>query len=245
MIGRSAIADGYDYENIVCLHNRDTHCRLRFCRRAVPPIPGLSQWEAHMKDNARIVAAQPERADCTNINEGYIWYYSGIFVFHQIAEYTKDEKWLAVSAKCRSFYRDGYVIGCRKYGVDGWRNFTRGLYYDWTVLHNEVSRNTAVEMARKSRFSQIVHADNVRQWDKNVDVSREVAYSINAWHVARDLWGCGVRRPRSVPGCRLQPPRHLEGLPSRLPERAIPWRTVGEVPAIHVRAHRRGADPCL
>ncbi len=158
-----------------------------FSQDAVPPIPGLSQWEAHMKDNARIVRAQPERVFGSNVNESYIWYYDGIFVFHQIAQYTKDKKWLDVAAKCRRFYRDSYVIQSRKYGVDGWRNFTRGLYYDWVVLKDEVSRNTAIEMARKSRFSQIVHAEHVRRWDKNVDASREVAYSINAWHVARDL----------------------------------------------------------
>ena len=156
-------------------------------RDAVPPIPGLAQWEAHMKDNTRVVAAQPAKLRGSNVSEAYIWYYDGIFVFHQIAQYTNDPKWLDVAAKCRKFYRDSYVIQNRKYGVDGWRNFTRGLYYDWTVLHDEVSRNTAIEMARKSRFSQIVHAANIRQWDNNVDVSREVAYSINAWHVARDM----------------------------------------------------------
>jgi len=156
-------------------------------QEAVAPIPGLSTWEERMKDNAGLVAAQPERADCRNIDEAYIWYYDGIFVFHQIAEYTKDKKWLDVAAKCRKFYRDSYVIGCQKYSVDGWRNFTRGLYYDWTILHDQRSKDTAIEMARKSKFSQIVDAANIRQWDKDVDMSREVAYCINAWHVARDL----------------------------------------------------------
>lgn len=153
----------------------------------IPPIPGLSEWEDHMKDNARIIAAQPEEADCAKINEALIWYYDGIFIFHQIAEYTKDNKWLEVSAKCRRFYRDSYAINCKKYSVDGWRNFTRGLYYDWTVLNEDTSKNTAIEIAKQSKFSQLVHASKVRQWDKNVDVSREVAYCINAWHVARDL----------------------------------------------------------
>lgn len=153
----------------------------------VPPVPGLSDWEAHMKDNARMIANQPAEFNCADLTEGNIWYYDGIFVFHQIAQYTKDNSWLKVAEKCRHYYRDGYVIGCKKYSVDGWRNFTRGLYYDWTVLHDETSRNTAIEMARKSKFSQLVHSSNLRQWDKNVDLSREVAYCINAWHVARDL----------------------------------------------------------
>jgi len=140
-----------------------------------------------MKDNSRMVAAQPETIDCAKISEALLWYYDGIFVFHQIAEYTKDKKWLDVAAKCRKFYRDGYVIGCRKYAVTGHRNFTRGLYYDWIVLKDETSKKTAIEMAKKGVFSQIVHAREVRKWDKIVDVSREIAYAINAWHVARDL----------------------------------------------------------
>ncbi len=140
-----------------------------------------------MKNNAKIVAQQPAEVNCTDLKEGDIWYYDGIFIFHQIAEYTKDRKWLQVSAKCRKYYRDGYVIKCKKYSVDGWRNFTRGLYYDWTVLNDGTSKKTAIEMAKQGKFSQIVHSSEVRMWDKNVDVSREVAYCINAWHVARDL----------------------------------------------------------
>ena len=93
----------------------------------IPPIPGLSAWEAHMKDNARIVAAQPADADAAKIDEGFIWYYDGIFVFHQIAQYTKDDSWLTVAAKCRHFYRDGYVIGCKKYSVDGWELYPRAV----------------------------------------------------------------------------------------------------------------------
>lgn len=156
-------------------------------QETIPPIPGLAEWERIMKDNAQIVKRQPATADCAKIDEGDIWYYDGISIFHQIAQYTKDKRWLSVAAKCRRFYRDGYVIRCKNYSVDGWRNFTRGLYLDWTVLKDETSRKTAIEMAKKGKFSQIVHAAEVRRWDKNVDVSREVAYCISAWHVARDL----------------------------------------------------------
>ncbi|MEI7905167.1 MAG: FlgD immunoglobulin-like domain containing protein [Candidatus Firestonebacteria bacterium] len=162
-------------------------CLTSRADETIPPIPGLSSWEENMLDNSRVIAAQPSEADCGKISEGFIWYYDGIFIFHQIAEYTKDKSWLKVAEKCRKFYRDGYVINCKKNSADGWRNFTRGLYYDWTVLNDETSKKTAIEMARKSKFSQIVHSAQIRRWDKNVDVSREVAYSINAWHVAKDL----------------------------------------------------------
>lgn len=44
-------------------------CVCAFAQDAVPPIPGLAQWEARMKDNARIVAAQPERIVGSNVSE--------------------------------------------------------------------------------------------------------------------------------------------------------------------------------
>jgi len=153
----------------------------------IPPIPNLSDWEEYMKDNARIIAAQPETANCGDINEGFIWYYDGISIFHQIAEYTKDAAWLKVAAKIRKYYRDDYVIGCKKYSVDGWRNFTRGLRDDWLVLKDDTSRKTAIEMAKKGKFSQLLHTADYDKFAKNVDLSREIAYAINAWHFARDL----------------------------------------------------------
>ena len=96
------------------------------------------------------MANQPTKTDCVNLHEEHIWYYDGLAIFHQIAQYTKDKRWLDVCAKCRSYYRDSYAIGCKKYSVDGWRNFTRGLYYDWAELKDEVSKNTASRSPRRA-----------------------------------------------------------------------------------------------
>ena len=103
-----------------------------------------------MKDNKEMVTHQPEHADCEKMKEqkqeSNLWYYDGIRIFHQIAQYTKDDSWLKVSAKCRGYFRDDYVIGCVKYSTPPWRNFTLGLYYDWIVLNDERSKETAIEV---------------------------------------------------------------------------------------------------
>ena len=57
-----------------------------------PPIPHLAEWEAHMTNNATIIAAQLGAIDhrkcvrpgCDALNEGLAWYYDGDRVFRQI-----------------------------------------------------------------------------------------------------------------------------------------------------------------
>ena len=169
-------------------------CVPCFLNAAPPPIPNLADWEGFMKDNKNMVAEQPEHADCEKMKEqkqeSNLWYYDGIRIFHQIAQYTKDDSWLKVSAKCRDYFRDDYVIGCVKYSTPPWRNFTLGLYYDWTKLHDEISKDTALKMARQGKYAQALHDKDLADWTSKpdaVDHSRKIAYCIEAWHVARDL----------------------------------------------------------
>ncbi|MEI6845696.1 MAG: hypothetical protein WCK36_01450 [Candidatus Firestonebacteria bacterium] len=158
--------------------------------QAAPPvIPQLTAWENNMKTEGAKYMTQPT-CDCTGLasstyQERFSWYYDGIKVFHQVAKYTKDNSWLTGALNCRNYYRDGYVVGCKNYAVDGWRNFTHGLYYDWIVLNDATSKSTAIKMAKQGKFSQL----GVVDWNiyKIEDSSREIAYAINAWHVARDL----------------------------------------------------------
>lgn len=161
---------------------------------APPAIPHLAEWEKFMLDNKAMVEEQPEHADREKMKEqkqeSNLWYYDGIRIFHQIAQYTKDDSWLKVSAKCRGYFRDDYVIGCVEYSTPPWRNFTLGLYYDWTVLRDEKSKETAIKMARQGKYAQALHAKDIAEWTSKpdaVDHSRKIAYCIEAWHVARDL----------------------------------------------------------
>ncbi|MEI7904251.1 MAG: hypothetical protein WCI43_02415 [Candidatus Firestonebacteria bacterium] len=166
------------------------------CWAAPPAIPQLAAWETHMLScSATIISAQPTTANhstcaapgCDILNEALLWYYDGNRVFHQISAYTSNTAWLTIAAKCRGYYRDYLTCPVVNHYVDGWRNFTKGLYFDWINLGDATSKNDAILMAKRGKFSQIVHASDYHQWDNNVDVSREIAYAINAWHVARDL----------------------------------------------------------
>lgn len=166
---------------------------------AIPPsIPHLAEWESHMTNNAAIVAAQPGAIDhskcvktgCSAIDEGLAWYYDGDRVFRQIACYTKDESWLAAARKCRLYYRS--YLNCPKVGhyVDGWRNFTKGLYYAWIDNGDAAAKKDAILIAKRGKFSQSQHRSDLPHWLKTasiVDVSREIAYAIEAWNIAKGL----------------------------------------------------------
>jgi len=163
-----------------------------------PPIPHLAEWEVHMIDNAAIIAAQPGAIDhskcakpgCDALNEGLAWYYDGDRVFRQIAHYTKDNFSLAAAAKCRAYYRSYLHCPTVGYYVDGWRNFTKGFYYDWVDNGDATSKADAILMAKRGKFSQSQHQSDLPNWLKTpsiVDVSREIAYAIEAWNAAKDL----------------------------------------------------------
>ncbi len=164
-----------------------------------PPIPHLAEWEAHMTNNATMIAAQPGAIDhrkcvrpgCDALDEGLAWYYDGDRVFRQIARYTKDSSWLTAATKCRLYYRA--YLHCPTVGhyVDGWRNFTKGFYYDWVDNRDATSKHDAILIAKRGKFSQSQHEADLSDWlttPSIVDASREIAYAINAWSVAKD---CG------------------------------------------------------
>ena len=166
---------------------------------AMPPlIPHLAEWEAHMTNNAAIVAAQLGAIDhskcvrpgCDVLNEGLAWYYDGDRVFRQIAHYTKNNSSLAAATKCRKYYRSYLHCPTVGYYVDGWRNFTKGFYYDWIDNRDATSKADAILIAKRGKFSQSQHQSDLPHWLKtasSVDLSREIAYAIEAWNVAKDL----------------------------------------------------------
>ncbi|MEI7904592.1 MAG: hypothetical protein WCI43_04150, partial [Candidatus Firestonebacteria bacterium] len=80
-------------------------CVKSFAQESVPPIPSLSDWEDNMLTGENFLT--PIKGE---VNERYVWYYDGIKVYYQIAEYTKDSKWLKGVQVCKDWYRDNYVL---------------------------------------------------------------------------------------------------------------------------------------
>jgi hypothetical protein len=104
--------------------------------------------------------------------EGSVWYYDGIRVFYQIADYTRDLSFLTCAQYVKDVYRD-YVIanGGR---VPGWRVFTGGLARDYLSTGDEVSRDAVVALAKNSAFAD-------KGGDPSFEYSRETAYLILAY----------------------------------------------------------------
>jgi len=162
------------------------------------PIPHLAEWEAHMKNCATLITAQPGAIDhstcvrpgCKALNEGLAWYYDGNRVFRQIARYTKDRAWLEAATKCRLYYRAYLSCPTVNHYADGWRNFTKGFYLDWNEDHDATSKQDALKLARQGKFSQPQHQADLPKWLRDpasVDISREIAYAIGAWSTAKAL----------------------------------------------------------
>ncbi len=164
-----------------------------FSQEIAPPIPSLSQWEDNMKSCGKKFMSTPINGKA---NETLVWYYDGIKVYYQIAEYTKDKSWLAGAMTCRNWYRDKFIFG-RPSHVDGWRMFPHGLMLDYMKTADENDKKAVGIMEKNGAFSDrsIDYAKNSTYNLKSAELSREVAYNINVHVVASALGVASFSKP--------------------------------------------------
>jgi hypothetical protein len=112
------------------------------------PIPELKLWEKNMvvygdkfKDQ-RALGIFPET---------HIYYYDGEWVYFQIADYTKDPKWLVHSQNCRETYRNHVLELNGK--LPGHRVHPHGLYEDFIRNKDMKSREALLLLAKNSHFA--------------------------------------------------------------------------------------------
>jgi hypothetical protein len=153
----------------------------------IPPIPNLHDWEINMiKFGAEHLKPISEFDD--RYIERYVWYYDGIKVYYQIAQYTKDPRWKEGAKICIDWYRDKFIFP-NKGKIGGWRLFPHGLYMDYMINGDEKSKEAILLIAKNGAFADrsIEYAKTSPYDLRKVNLSREVAYNINCYHVARDL----------------------------------------------------------
>ena len=75
-------------------------------------IPGLPEWEANMVSQGRALCNPAKIAELSTW-EGNVWYYDGMRVFRQIADYTGDASWNDCVRYVRDVYRP-YVLNAGK-----------------------------------------------------------------------------------------------------------------------------------
>jgi len=141
---------------------------------AIPPIPALSTWETQMTtygtkhcNEATIIAHSTW--------EGGVWYYDGMRIFFQIADYTGNPSWNVCAGYVKNVYQP-YALT----GATGWRNFPHGLYQDYLRNHDSTSKDAAIALATVSPFAKVgggvIYGVN--------GMFRETAYLVHAYRIA-------------------------------------------------------------
>ncbi|MDP6361326.1 MAG: hypothetical protein QF473_39810, partial [Planctomycetota bacterium] len=143
-----------------------------------PPIPLIDRWEKQMVSFGE-KHADPKTIAKKGLWEGNVWYYDGERVYYQIADYTGDPSWLAAASSIENVYRDGYVLK-HKGRIPGWRIFSHGLLEDYRHTKDEESKRAALLLANNAAYTR-------RGGGVLAALSRETAYSLNAYLIAQEF----------------------------------------------------------
>jgi len=117
-----------------------------------PPIPELALWQQQMAlggpVNQRYCQEQAILANSTytgySVTLSNVWYYDGIRVYSQMADYTGDDSWRTCAGYVSEMYRDITVIPAQG-KIQGYYVFPRGLRMDYQRTKDAKSL-TAVEL---------------------------------------------------------------------------------------------------
>jgi len=151
----------------------------------IPDIPALAQWEQQMLQYGAQHCQTLQSPSVSGAVKLDATYYDAERVYYQIADYTKDSKWLACAQAAESSYRDGYVL---QHGgkVAGWMIFPHGLWKDFLRTSDQLSKDGVLQMAQAAAFGE--PWQNVGSLSDPA-LSREVAYNLQAKLLAKDVGG--------------------------------------------------------
>lgn len=107
-------------------------------------------------------------------------YYDAERIYYQIADYTGDSRWDECAQAAERTYRDEYLLAQETPGkVAGWMIFPHGLLMDYQRTNDEKSKKALLALANNASFAYAP-----LEWTKSTDLSREVAYNIEAKYLA-------------------------------------------------------------
>jgi hypothetical protein len=127
--------------------SRRTSLRPRSVRNTKPSI---SSWERNMVSFGR------QHCDAAKILkdqlwEGGVWYYDGVRVFYQLADYLEDDRWNECARLVKSTYLPYVLLNHGK--VPGWRVFPKGLYEDYRRTGDVRSKEALLSLSKNSAFA--------------------------------------------------------------------------------------------
>jgi hypothetical protein len=154
------------------------------------PIPEKALWESKMVQFGEKWGAASLGYTDYNTRLGHT-YYDSLRVYYQIADYTKDSKWIQYANRARENYRDIYVIP-NNGGAPGYWNFTNGLRMDFERTGDVKSKQAVFMLAKNGAYClRFYHGDAEIE---NLGLIREISYCLMAKINAEALSGLGYSR---------------------------------------------------
>jgi hypothetical protein len=148
---------------------------------SIPAIPELARWEKIMVDTGKFHCDWNKIKDLSTSELG-VWYYDGLRIYYQIADYTKDPFWNTCAGYVKSIYRDAYVLP-NTGKIPGYRVFGTGLRMDFERTRQTQSAVAIDYMTENAAFGASAGSlDPITM--------RETAYSLLA-HLSRHRLGRG------------------------------------------------------
>lgn len=117
-----------------------------------PPMPKLNSWKSILLTLARKWCDPGHANDLMRFGyEPQIWYYDGGRTYYEIADYTKDPRWLACANNIVTQYRDDVIA--KNGWVMGNRVFTDGLVVRYQRYKDERAREAIRLLATGSPWA--------------------------------------------------------------------------------------------
>ncbi len=143
---------------------------------SIPPIPDLAAWQSQMTSYGKQLCNEANIVN-NSLWEGNSWFYDGIRVYYQIADYTGDNSWNACAGYVKEVYKP-YVLSTT---TQGWRVFPHGLYQDYLRNSDPSSKAATLWLSTNSAYAgtggaPVSFGTSGRQ--------RETSYMIHAYRIA-------------------------------------------------------------
>lgn len=146
----------------------------------LPALASLAKYNEQMITKGKAQLGNRDAIIANTLWEGNAWYYDGIRVAYQIADYTGDKSFAEYAKNPLDVYRP-YVID-NKAQVGGWRVFAQGLRMDYERTGNAQSKAAVLELLNAPYGANANPSSLAGE-----DLSREVAYAIETMLEAEKL----------------------------------------------------------
>lgn len=167
--------------------------------------PSISAWERNMAEFGR-QQCNPVKILKDKLWEGGVWYYDGIRVFYQLADYLEDDRWNECARLVKATYLPYVLLNHGK--VPGWRVFPKGLYEDYRRTGDVQSKEALLSLSKNSAFA-------ASGGEVSPAGARETAYVVGVDMYASML--TGERHPRLDRAVSLALGHLLQWFPSPAP----------------------------